>query len=114
MYTYNATVIRVVDGDSVWLDVDVGFHMSYKYNFRLGGINTPELRSSDSVEKAAAYAAKARLEELLPEGSQVLIKTDKPGKYGRWIAQVYTQAAVALNQVSVNEILLSEGHAMPY
>ena len=114
MYTYNGTIVRVIDGDSVWIEVDVGFHMSYKYNFRLGRINTPELRSSDPIEKAKAYDAKARLEELLPKGAEVTVHTGKPGKYGRWIAEVYTEAAIALNQISVNEILLEEGHAVPY
>ena len=114
MYTYNGTIVRVIDGDSVWIEVDVGFHMSYKYNFRLGGINTPELRSSDPIEKAKAYDAKARLQELLPVGSQVQVATGKPGKYGRWIATIHTEAAVALDQISVNQILLDEGHAVVY
>jgi micrococcal nuclease len=113
MYEYNATVIRVIDGDSVWLEVDVGFHMTYKYNFRLGGINTPELRSSDPEEKARAYAAKARLEELLPVGQQVKIKTAKPGKYGRWIADVFLNFDEP-DGVFINQTLLAEGHAVPY
>ena len=116
MYTYNAKVIRVVDGDSVWFEVDVGFHMSYKYNFRLGRINAPELRSKDEAEKAAAYAAKDRLAELLPVGTDILLETDKPGKYGRWIAEVYIDPIVESATVgnSVNQMMLDEGHAVPY
>jgi micrococcal nuclease len=108
MYTYNATVVKIVDGDSVWLEVDVGFHMSYKYNFRLGRINTPELRSKDPEEKAAAYAAKDRLAELIPVGTKVLLKTDKPGKYGRWIAEIF------VDLVNVNDTMMDEGLAEPY
>ncbi len=114
MYVYNGKVIRVIDGDSVWLEVDVGFHMSYKYNFRLGGINTPELRSSDPVEKAKAYEAKARLKELLPVGGQVVVETGKPGKYGRWIAEIIISDGHGGPGFSVNAILLDEGHAVPY
>jgi len=114
LYTYNATVIKVIDGDSAWFEVDVGFHMSYKYNFRFGRINTPELRSKDEAEKAAAYAAKDRASELLPVGTKVLLKTDKPGKYGRWIAEVIISDGHGGNGLSVNQILLDEGHAVPY
>lgn len=109
MYTYNAKVIRVVDGDSVWLEVDVGFHVSYRYNFRLADIDTPELRSSDPVEKAKAYAAKERLEQLLPVGSQVIVESLKPGKYGRWITRITTRAGT-----QVNTTMITEGHAVPY
>ncbi len=112
MYIYNGTVIRVIDGDSVWLEVDVGFHMSYKYNFRLGGINTPELRSSDPVEKAKAYDAKARLQELLPVGQHVTVATGKPGKYGRWIADLFLDFGP--NQQHINQMLVDEGHAVVY
>jgi micrococcal nuclease len=103
-----------VDGDSLWIEVDVGFHMSYRYNFRLNGINTPELRSSDPEEKAKAYSAKERLQEMLPVGTQVRVMTGKPGKYGRWIADVIVPAAEGEDGLDVGKVLLEEGHAVPY
>ena len=117
MYTYDAKVVRVVDGDSVWLEVDVGFHMSYKYNFRIAGINTPELRSKDPLEKEKAYAAKTRLEELLPVGQEVRVKTAKPGKYGRWLAIILLieqNGEPPIRRPSINQIMLDEGHAQVY
>ena len=113
MYTYSATVIRIVDGDSVWLEVDVGFRMSYRDNFRLVRINAPELRSKDPAIKLAAYQAKDRLEELIPPGTKVTIKTAKSGKYGRWLAEITAVGADGMDY-NVNEKLLAEGHAVPY
>lgn len=112
MYTYTAKVEKIVDGDSVWLVVDVGYRMTYKDNFRLIRINTPELRSSDPEEKHRAYVAKARLGDLIPVGSDVLIRTAKSGKYGRWLAEVYIEVDGEL--ANVNDMMLAEGHAVPY
>lgn len=114
MYSYNATVMKIVDGDSLWLEVDVGFRMTYRANFRLAGINTPELRAKDPEKKAAAYAAKARLAELVPVGSEVYIETEKPGKYGRWLAEVWPLGQDELLDPSVNDTLVDEGLAAEY
>lgn len=113
MYTYTAEVAKIVDGDSVWLVVDVGYRMTYKDNFRLLRINTPELRASDPEVKASAYAAKDRLAELIPVGTEVLIRTAKSGKYGRWLAEIYVDDGYG-ELVNINDIMLEEGHAVPY
>lgn len=113
MYTYTATVAKIVDGDSVWLVVDVGYRMTYKDNFRLIRINTPELRSRDAEVKAAAYAAKDRLRELIPVGAEVLIRTAKSGKYGRWLAEIYVDDGYG-ELVNINDIMVEEGHAVPF
>ena len=112
MYEYDAEVTKIIDGDSVWLIVDVGFRMSYKYNFRLSCINTPELRSSDPEIKVAAYEAKDRLAELIPVGTQVKVRTAKAGKYGRWLAEIIVDDGVSTR--NVNDIMLEEGHAVLY
>ena len=112
MYEYDAEVTKIIDGDSVWLIVDVGFRMSYKYNFRLSRINTPELRSSDPEIKVAAYEAKDRLAELIPVGTQVKVRTAKAGKYGRWLAEIIVDDGVSTR--NVNDIMLEEGHAVLY
>jgi micrococcal nuclease len=112
MYEYNAKVTKIVDGDSVWLEVDAGFRMTYRYNFRLARINTPELRSSDPETKVKAYEAKDRLAELLPLGSTVKIATNKAGKYGRWIVEIWAYDGVTSR--NVNDLMLEEGHAVNY
>lgn len=108
MYKYKAIVLRIVDGDTVDLDVDLGFKTRRKDRFRLEGIDTPEIRTKDKIEKAAGLAAKARLAELTPVGSEVTVQTNKPGKYGRWIATIFK------GDTDINQQLLKEGHAKPY
>jgi len=112
MYEYNAKVTKIVDGDSVWLEVDVGFRMTYRDNFRLIRIDTPELRASDPETKVRAYEAKDRLAELIPVGTEVRIKTDKAGKYGRWLVEVWSDDGVS--STNVNDLMLEEGHAVEY
>lgn len=112
MYEYDAEVTKVIDGDSVWLEVDCGFRMTYHYNFRLSRINTPELRASDPEVKVKAYEAKDRLAELIPVGSKVKIKTAKSGKYGRWLAEIFMDDGVSTR--NVNDIMLEEGLAVEY
>lgn len=108
MFEYTAIVVRIVDGDTVDLDVDLGFKTRRKDRFRLEGIDTPEVRTKDKIEKAAGLAASARLAELIPVGSEVTVRTNKPGKYGRWIATILKDG------VDINQQLVKEGHAVPY
>ncbi len=112
MYEYSAEVTKIVDGDSVWLEVDVGFRMTYRYNFRLARINTPELRASDPEVKVKAYEAKDRLAEILPLGSTVKIQTAKSGKYGRWLVEIWVDDGVSSR--NVNDMMLEEGLAVEY
>ena len=86
MYEYQGKIIRVIDGDTVEAEIDLGFHTFRKETLRLYGINTPELRSKDTEEKRKAYNAKARLAEL--SQGDLIIRTikDKKGKYGRYLA----------------------------
>jgi len=109
MYQYKATVVRVVDGDTVRFKVDVGFYMTFEENFRLAAINAPELHDADALVKAAAVAAKNYLVELLPVGSGVTIQTAKAEKYGRWLATVVTSTGL-----NVGDELLKKGYAKDY
>ena len=68
-YTFNAKLIRVVDGDTVWAQVDLGLDMWKKVNSRLHGIDTPETRTRDLVEKRAGLISKERLVQLLEQGN---------------------------------------------
>ena len=97
LYQYKATVERWIDGDTIELTVDVGFHMTYRDHFRLFGIDTPERG------KAGAAEAKARAIELAPPGTVVRASTSKSDKYGRWLTLVNLETGVEVNTTLVNE-----------
>jgi micrococcal nuclease len=101
MHIYPASVVRVIDGDTVRLSVDVGFRMRFEDNFRMTGINAPEGKNS---------IAAVRMRALLPAGLAVVVSTGKPEKFGRWLADIAIPEACS----SVCELLLSEGLAVPY
>ena len=89
--------------------------MTFEDNFRLLGINTPELRDKDPEIKKRAYAAKDRLAELCPLGSFVRLRTHKrPGKYGRFLAEIWINGEDPAFFLSVNGKLIKEGHAVEY
>ena len=106
-YTYNALCTSVYDGDSITLDIDLGFNMWMRnQKIRLLGIDTPELRGE---ERADGLVAAARLRDLI-ENREVTLQShrDKAGKYGRWLGTIY------LDGVSMNQLLLDEGLAELY
>jgi len=88
MYEYNATLRRVVDGDTVDLDVDLGFYMTAAIRFRVLGVNTPELRGGTDETKAEAKKAKAFVEAELSKAVSICIKTEKADSFGRWLADI--------------------------
>jgi len=111
LYHYSAEVVRVVDGDTVDAFVDLGFDMHSKQRVRLYGINTPECRTRDLVEKAAGLKAKARLKCLLRDNkNRCIIETrlDKKGKYGRVLGVLH------IDKTNLNKTLVAEGHAKRY
>lgn len=89
LYTYKATVVRVIDGDTVELIIDLGFTVQWKSTCRLYGINTPELRSKNADEKAKALLARDFTKANLNEGAIVIIKSKKLDKYGRPLVDIY-------------------------
>ena len=103
MYTYKAKVVKVVDGDTIDCDVDLGFYMTAKIRFRLARIDTPEVRG---VEKVEGKIAKQWLIDLLDKhNNEVTIETEKTGKYGRWIAEII------IGDMNVNDELVKTGNA---
>ncbi|MFL5900937.1 MAG: thermonuclease family protein [Solirubrobacterales bacterium] len=110
LYNYRATVLNVVDGDTVDLTVDVGFRMWMQDRFRLLGINAPEMKTP------AGPDAKAFLVSLLPVGTKVLISTRKPrDKWGRWLAEIRrTDANGDPEAVTIDKQMISSGHAVPF
>ena len=111
MYTYNAKVDRVVDGDTVDALVDLGFDTWRKIRIRMYGINAPESRTRDLEEKKKGLAAKARLIEIL-EGvdNEFILVSHGVGKYGRCLGEIFLDK----NSDSVNNLLILEGHGTEY
>ena len=91
-YLRRAKVLRVVDGDTVDLEVDLGYHVSLTIRGRLLGINTPERGQPDFALATKALAS--LLEENTDEDGYVSVKSTKTGKYGRWLVEI-----VGVNQV---------------
>ena len=107
-FVYNAILDRVVDGDTVDVTLDLGFDVKlHKQRCRLAGIDTPESRTRDLVEKKLGLAAKKRLEELCVNNFK--IKSLGKGKYGRILAIPYTE-----DGQDICKILIQEGHAVEY
>ena len=119
-YLYKATVVRCIDGDSVVFDIDCGFDVQLRgQSTRLFGIDTAETRGGTDDLKALGNLAKSYVIQMLPEGSEVLLKThlDKKGKFGRILAEVYMLEAPdteGYQPKSLNDILLDELLAVPY
>ena len=101
MYEYNAEVLRVVDGDTIDVLIDVGFSTFKKERVRLHGINTPECRTRDRLETLIAAC-----------DNRCVIKTelDKKGKYGRILGVIHSPN----KKKNFNKMLVSEGHATEY
>lgn len=115
MYTYNARVIKVIDGDTIDLEIDLGFHVKITKRARLSGIDTFEKHSRLVFERELAAKATALLTNIL-EKKIVKIKTliDKEDKYGRILVEVYANDHDFENHNSVNIMLIQEGLALPY
>lgn len=108
LYLYKAVLLSAYDGDTVRLDVDLGFGTWLKnQSVRLAYIDTPEVRGSERPE---GIKSRDRLLELLPPNSNCFVETQKSkGKYGRWIGEIFL-----VNGVSINQTLLDEGLADRY
>jgi len=111
MYKYYATVLKIVDGDTIDVLVDLGMGVHRKERLRFSRINAWEIRGE---HKAKGKLAKARVAELIPVGEKILIQTekDKQGKYGRYLAEIFIlEGSLSKN---LNDLLLNEGHAVLY
>jgi micrococcal nuclease len=117
---YDITLIKVVDGDTVDVDIDLGFGICLKdERVRIMGIDTPESRTSDKVEKVFGLAAKNRLKELLSSGAKLITTEDKSGedmkgKFGRILGDFRVYDNVHDRWAKVTDILIEEGHCVAY
>jgi micrococcal nuclease len=111
MYEYRAKVTRVVDGDTLDVDVDLGFDVWLKNRVRMYGIDTPESRTRDKEEKYRGLLSKEALKEHLKVSKEVILKTKKgeeTGKFGRILAEVW------IDGVNINKQLIKDGYAVAY
>ena len=115
MFEYRVKITRVVDGDTVDAELDLGFNIKYKERIRLLGIDTPESRTRNKVEKKLGLKSKARLKELISEHKGNIILTtakEGKGKFGRILGSlVISDNGVEAN---LNDIMIAEGHAREY
>ena len=105
-HQYKAKVRRVVDGDTLDLDIDLGFHITLRERVRLMGIDTPETRTRDPVEKANGLKSKRFVEEFAT--GSVFIEVHGFGKFGRPLVELYK------DDVNLNQKLIQLGLASPY
>lgn len=114
MYEYRVkSVLAVVDGDTIDVDIDLGFDISLTKRVRLAGIDTPESRTTNKEEKVLGLEVKELLKKKLKEAKSIVIKTQLPDsteKYGRILGWIYLDGA----ELSVNEALIAGGYAWGY
>lgn len=114
MYEYRIKkVTNVVDGDTIDVEIDLGFSVSYAQRLRLAGIDTPESRTTDKMEKALGLEAKEYLKSKVKDAKDVIVKTEKPDsseKYGRILGWVYVDGS----KKSINEQMIEDGYAWGY
>jgi len=114
MYEYRVKkVLKIVDGDTIDVDLDLGFDISFTQRVRLAGIDTPESRTTDKYEKALGLEVKDKLKHAIEAAKTVVIKTEKPDsteKYGRILGWIFLDG----NPVSINQTLIDEGFAWSY
>tara|TARA_X000000950_G_scaffold286843_1_gene397014 strand:- start:1572 stop:1997 length:426 start_codon:yes stop_codon:yes gene_type:complete len=104
-------VIKIIDGDTIDVILDMGFDILYKQRVRLFGIDTPESRTRDLEEKRYGLMSKAFLVEQLKSASRIVIKTykgDETGKFGRILGDVWCDG------VSINKLMCDQHLAVPY
>jgi len=120
MYEYNCIIVKVIDGDTVDVDIDLGFGMWLRNErVRVHGIDTPESRTRDKVEKLFGLAAKKFVQQTLPKGSKQTLVTEKPGdeskgKFGRILGKFKIYDTKTDSWDFMGNVMIREGHAVAY
>jgi micrococcal nuclease len=110
MYEYKITeIVKIVDGDTVDLIIDLGFNILCKERIRLNRVDTPESNSKDEKEKLLALEAKEFLSLWLTNQNDLKIKTAKDDKYGRYLGEIYGD-----QHLCINDLLIEKGYAWEY
>ena len=114
MYEYRVKkLINVIDGDTIDVDIDLGFDISLLRRVRMAGIDTPESRTTDKAEKVLGLESKEYLKKIMKDSKSIVIKTELPDsseKYGRILGWVYLDGATK----SINEKMIEDGYAWSY
>lgn len=115
MYDYKIkNLIKVIDGDTIDVDIDLGMNtVRANERIRLAGIDTPESRTTDKVEKLLGLESKEYLRSKLKDAKSLVIKTELPDsteKYGRMLGWIYADG----NTISINEQMILDGYAWGY
>jgi len=117
MYNYRIKVLKVIDGDTIDAEIDLGFDVKIKKRIRFMGINTPESRTRDLEEKARGLAAKDRVKQLLDGCTNITLCSHGVGKFGRCLGEIMldmVDGQEKLTLESLNRLLINEGHAVEY
>ncbi len=115
MYEYRCKVVKIVDGDTVDVDIDLGFGVWLKKErIRMFGIDTPESRTRDLDEKKYGLMAKDYITRLLDDEGGIVLKTrkDAEGKYGRILGELWRTTDFA--DTSINDLMIKNHHAVSY
>lgn len=114
MYEYYVkSVEKIVDGDTIDVIIDLGFDVLFASRVRLAGIDTPESRTTDKMEKTLGLEAKEYLKHFFKDAKSVIIKTEKMDsseKYGRILGWVYVNG----DSISLNDHMIKDGYAWGY
>ena len=120
MYTYKISPLKIVDGDTIDAEIDLGFDIKVKKRVRFMGINAPESRTKDLEEKARGLAAKDRVKQLLDGCKNITLKSHGVGKFGRCLGELFYFKHIPDSwesefvKTSINNQLVEEGHAVKY
>lgn len=111
MYEYRINKInRIIDGDTVDVEIDLGFNVNINQRVRLANIDVPEIRTRDLQEKEEGLKAKEWLSSKLTTTEPLKIRTEKEDKYGRILGWIY----IGNDNKSINICMIEEGYAKPY
>ena len=108
MYYYKVEILRIVDGDTVDVRMDLGFDVWHKCRVRLMGINAPESRTRDKEEKARGLAAKDWLKDKFNSEEIITLQSHGKGKFGRILGEFF------INGLNINQLMVDNGHAVEY
>ena len=113
MYEYKVTIDRIIDGDTLDVDINLGFAVLLaKKRVRLYGIDTPESRTRNLEEKSRGLLSKRFLSLQCPVGSSAKLISHDIGKFGRILGELFEYNTN--NEVSINQVMCDEGFAVPY
>ena len=117
MFEYQCKIVKVIDGDTTDVDIDLGFGVwMKKQRIRFYGVDTPESRTRDKVEKIYGMKAKHFVESYLPKDSIQVLRTKKDGvgKYGRILGEFVVFDGIGDRQTTLNQLLIDTHNAVAY